>query len=856
MPSQNVPCVSETELTVSPMPGTRENHIKKLQGAKLNVKTQEDNTYSHQRFPGLSFAKLDQVDLDQILQTLREDGRHVPADPLKNTNGTEREITCQSVFKVTKMNRNGNGCAKKHTDPQDSAQGREIEEWRHHFFPVKSGKCEQTTPTHIEAKQESDQHREKVQLQSKLKQHKKIYQELAKHRPTKSVCGNQPAAEETAVLYGGEVSHRQPIHALPADVDSKECVLLTVSLRSPGVVAGSSHGRGQDWNLDVYNTLVAWLLSLVDPGGPCDEDEAGVAAPFRVEGLQQVWRKDGFGLQVLVSPQQHCDTSERGNREKSPPSFYQRVCQFLSQTPLSVIAHWLPELKSLLDQQACDSTIHLPSLCLSSFISAAPKTKAVDMTLGLSPGFYWQTLGTQECVCQSRETMVTPELHTEVALALGSTAFFLHPLVSHYTLQCLLDLGLDVCGLRLLYPPRWFLSSAPDGKVFNLSDDEGCQPVVALAVRGPHAHSALQNLTRSSDALLDRKQHLRVVYSYHQASRVHRELCVWFAGRLPGECAQNQNQPLNRVAPSEDRISSSANDLSSSSAFLCATTQADILLVVSPVVAPRCYGRVLAVCERRGFSLRGLQRLQIHSQEAKVLRLTKQQARVFCSPPAAQLNQQELHSSCLVLLLRRENILRHSVRLPAALIRELETQGRLGCIGSMSHDVPSMEPSCCFHTVPYSSDMFSTFVRGMWEVPDPSRVVLLRLTCEAEAQQVVILTLCGTNMSRRLSLLHRALTGGSDGAGFELLSLKWLPALTQVQAQELSPYEVGEPLWRGSLHTLMSHPVLACQLRKVDAFASVRQLRPQHDPGDLSVLVSPTPEAAFRQASVLFVQPR
>lgn len=53
--------------------------------------------------------------------------------------------------------------------------------------------------------------------------------------------------------------------------------------------------------------------------------------------------------------------------------------------------------------------------------------------------------------------------------------------------------------------------------------------------------------------------------------------------------------------------------------FLSLIRVADFLLLVSPVVPPCCYGQVLAVCERRGFSLRGLQRLQVHSHGASLL---------------------------------------------------------------------------------------------------------------------------------------------------------------------------------------------------------------------------------------------
>lgn len=91
-------------------------------------------------------------------------------------------------------------------------------------------------------------------------------------------------------------------------------------------------------------------------------------------------------------------------------------------------------------------------------------------------------------------------------------------------------------------------------------------------------------------------------------------------------------------------------------------------------------------------------------------------------------------------------------------------------------------------------------------------------------------------------------------AGFVLLGLKCLPALTRLQAQELSPYEVGEQLYHDSLDNLMSSPALVCALRRVDAFVSLRKLLPHDYPGNHGVLMSPTPEVAFRQASLFFFE--
>ncbi len=89
--------------------------------------------------------------------------------------------------------------------------------------------------------------------------------------------------------------------------------------------------------------------------------------------------------------------------------------------------------------------------------------------------------------------------------------------------------------------------------------DDTHQPVLAIAVRGPHAHSVLRELTRSSGHLLLRQtdpsslnpvdcrgQEPPLLSSPCLDSQVHRELCLWFSGRLGEESAQNHNQPLNR----------------------------------------------------------------------------------------------------------------------------------------------------------------------------------------------------------------------------------------------------------------------------------------------------------------------
>ena len=52
---------------------------------------------------------------------------------------------------------------------------------------------------------------------------------------------------------------------------------------------------------------------------------------------------------------------------------------------------------------------------------------------------------------------------------------------------------------------------------------------------------------------------------------------------------------------------------------------ADVLLLVSPAVAPCCWGLVLSECVQRGFSLSGIQRVQLLPKAAKAFGLTSSQ---------------------------------------------------------------------------------------------------------------------------------------------------------------------------------------------------------------------------------------
>ncbi|CAB1341786.1 unnamed protein product [Coregonus sp. 'balchen'] len=650
-----------------------------------------------------------------------------------------------------------------------------------------------------------------------------IQQSATTGQPKKqrSAGDREPAAEKTDVLYDTEASHLQSVNTLPADMEDKECLLLTVCLSSPGLVASSGHHwkaptvESATTKSHIYNALVAWLEHQV-----LKVVMTGVLYPSGWLAYSSCGQRMGWLYTSVLCPMERAYN--------------------LADNP-GAITHWLPQLRSLLDQQAYPPTVHIPASCLDSFISVNSDKMAVKRTFGLNPGFYWQTVETQELGCQRPETMCTQQLHTEIAVTLGYMSLFLHPLVVHHTLQLLLNSGLDVCGLRLLYPPPGLLTNSTGRVSYGEGDDGADRPVLALAVRGPHARTVWQDVTGPSDPLLARKtdpasinalhcssKNLTLLYSPRLASRVHRELVTWFARTVPGDNSQNPDQ-----APT-DR----------SSTTLCATVKVDVFLVVSPAVASCCYSQVLSVCEGRGFSLRGVQRLQLPTKRTQALGLTSQQVSVFCSPPTVTVDEEkvELSPHCLVLRLRRESGLRHCASLPAALVKELEEQRLLGCIHIRLSDEGKLDPSSCFHMLPYSESLLHSIGGRMWAVPDPCSVVLSKYRCPSnpELEQGVVLTLAGRDI------------GEVWEDGFELLALKWLPTLSREQAREVSPYEVGDRLWQSSLVGLASSPALVCALSRVDAFATLRRLLPRDYTGNLNILMSPTPELAFRQASLFF----
>ncbi|KAF4115819.1 hypothetical protein G5714_003308 [Onychostoma macrolepis] len=731
---------------------------------------------------------------------------------------------------------------------------------------VKYDQHKQSTPSsNIPAAQnkQREQHSHKIRWQKDLKF-------MQAFRPKYSANNSEEAAERTDILYEPEVSYLPSVNTLPPDLQMKECLLLTVPLSSPGVVAGRTQRKTQTVDSvliksHIYNAIIAWFMSLTDPK-TCGRKGNKLDAPFWVAGLQQFYKEDGLALYICATPledgQIGCRNSRMRKVDSDESMFYRRVCKFFAQMPLKTVAFWVPQLTHLLEEQAYPTHVHLSSSCLDCFITVNPNRESVEKVFSMIPGFYWQTLETEDQKCQSAEATISQECHTETALVLIGSALFLNPLAMHHTLELMWRSSLDVCGIRFLYPPQELLTNFAVSKSVMHEGEHSHQPVLIMAFRGPHANSVWQEITGPSDPQLARRtdpasinalyrhgQDQPLLYSPRLASLVHLGLCLWFGGRI----AKNS---LSTIQDSGDRGVSCSHLLTSSPASLCATEKADIFLLVSPVVGPHCYSYILSACAKTGFGLLGLQRVQISRKQAQSLGLTAKQVAAFCHASTVFLSgeQVELSSHCLVLLMRRESAVKHCSRLPIGLMNELAAQGLIGSVRSRFTDV--LGPHACFHTVPYSKNHHSVLGGLMWTVPKCNHVVLSKHTYPScpDAEQVVVLTLTGQNMvEKEMDFLHKVLKGDAGGQeGFELLALKWEPKLSQQQAQELSPFEIGEKEWQNSLQSLTSTPALVMALRRVRAFITLRRLLPQNYPGNLHVLMSPTPETAFRQTCLFF----
>nr|XP_047917527.1 dynein axonemal assembly factor 8 isoform X6 [Anser cygnoides] len=710
------------------------------------------------------------------------------------------------------------------------------------------------------------------QMKEKHRRHR-FQEQLERLQPHQSVTGKQPMAEKTPVLFHMEASYLPDIDTLPRSATMKnEVLLMAIWLSSCGQVS-TDQCNGQVPNVvlraaDIYNALVAWLLSLTE------------------EDLQDI------------------------------SIFYQRITEFLSCTWLPDVIWWKPELVNCFQNQLYPLAPEIPSVLLSCITTVSPDPQAVEKVFAVPNGFYWQTVETDEKYFPNSSNIeACSDIDTEVAMVLLFETLLRSSLATHHMLQLVLSSGLDVCGLRLLYPQHDVLLSSSEKLPSSYASEMGkVPPVLALGMRGPKARSTLQNIIGPSDpqlagvtdcssinAIYCRSQAEPLVYLPQLDSRVHRELCLWFGGRAAhaalhggvldpaSRCnrVRSQSPSSTRAEADEENVHLQDMVQPRPPAMLVSTSKGDIILMVSPVVSPHAYGNVISICTHRGFLLQGIRQLQLSPKQAIVLSMTTSQIAVFCprkisSSPANSSARGELSAEprahSLILLLRKENASHHIPALVKGLMNELAKQGLLGDRQSNLPATAGLDPSVCFHVAPYTETLLQALGGNLSAVPDPCNIPLdffynRIYASEPEMEQVVMLTLIGVDaMKSAGELLCQILLPGSSNqsqnaegpdSGFELLGLKWLPYLTRCQAREITPFEVGDTFWQRSLDRLMSNPVLVCALRRINAFKvladALKRLTENREElsksgSALQRVMALTPEMTFRQAIFFFTE--
>ncbi|XP_050173782.1 dynein axonemal assembly factor 8 [Myiozetetes cayanensis] len=768
------------------------------------------------------------------------------------------------------------------------------------------------TTTELPRTQESERELSQKEEQMKERQRRLGFQEqLEGLQPQQSVCGTQPMAENTPVLFHMEASYLPAVDALPGPWSVKdEVLLMTIWLTSCGQVATDQcDGQVPDKVLgaaNIYQALVTWLLSLVPPS----KGSNGPKAPFEVVGLQQAWREEGLALYAGLAPAdessaQSCPKShETQNTEdlRGPSVFYQKISAFLASTWLPDVIWWRAELASCFQNQLCP-LLEIPSVLLSNVAAVNPDPQAVEKVFAVPNGFYWQTVESGDKYFPGSSAMeACRDADTEVAVVLLFERLLRRPLAAHHLLQMVLSSCLDVCGLRLLYPRQHLLLSSSEKLPSSYTSEPGkVPPVLALCVRGPKARGTLQDIVGPSDPWLARVTDcgsINAIYGESQEepllylpcldSCVHRDLCLWFGGRaagilhLPSSC---QGLSSTGTEADEEKIDLQSMMLPRHPAMLVSTTKGDIILMVSPVIPPRAYGNVISVCARRGFVLQGLRQTQLSPEHGLVLSMTTRQIAVFCPGKSSSSPDRPARGElpagprrhCLVLLLRKENASHHIPALVKGLMDELAKPG-LGSGQSSPPASAGLDASVCFHVLPYGETSLQTLGGNLSSVPEPHNIPLdffchRTYAADPGMEQVVVLTVVGMEtMKSAGELLHQILFPGHTNpsrsaeepdSGLELLGLKWLPHLTRRQAREITPFEAGDTHWQRSLDMLMSNPVLVCVFWGIDAFDALAgvvqgftQCREKLTTGGSlpQAVMALTPEVTFRQVVLFFTE--
>ena len=334
----------------------------------------------------------------------------------------------------------------------------------------------------------------------------------------------------------------------------------------------------------------------------------------------------------------------------------QLLTKYLSTNNLHDVCPWLGALVSMEITSPKKDDPDAPSYCytpplpnittkpLSTFIHVNPDPAGAHKVFNTSVGFYWQTVDSDDGYYEIDAHDQHVNYETQNTMSLIYKKIFLDPQALMGILNRVLQEGLDLAGVRLLYPTPELLGVKTVDNSKKESDIDllnNIGPVLAIAIRGTFARTIWLDAVGPSDPALARRTDPNslcaqfggssrdecLFFTPRNPTRIHTELCTWFGGRVPPGGVIDVGTPytlkdnLRSGSPKgrrgkkvsfadteteKDRLPSHRPP-----ATLTATTKSDIFLVMSPMVPIRSIGLLMATCQRRGYQIRGVKRLRM-----------------------------------------------------------------------------------------------------------------------------------------------------------------------------------------------------------------------------------------------------
>ncbi|XP_055867337.1 dynein axonemal assembly factor 8-like isoform X2 [Biomphalaria glabrata] len=747
--------------------------------------------------------------------------------------------------------------------------------------------------------------------EQKQKEHERrmrMSQHISAARSLATTLGRQTAGENTAVLFDMEVSYEPPPTTLPSILSpEQETLLLTVHLSSNGEII--QHRNRSNRSVDTgeglsatYTALLSWLLSLVphdftflSPSladiTPKDDGQS-----FYVIGLQQMWFEEELKLHVVVTPSKNFNSGHRLTRSKKGKDenkgcskFFKFMNNLLLTNTVATVCPWLDMLSPVAVQsdqpeegEAPPYTYSppLPKIStkpLSTFVQINPDSQAAKKIFNIPVGFCWQTVDNDETWCDMECHDDSINYETQNTMSLIYKKIFQDPLAMMSILNRASQEGLDLAGLRLLYPSAEQMKL--QGSELASSDLDNLNqigPVLAMALRGTFARTIWLDSVGPSDPELARRtdpnslcalyggdsKEKTLLFCPRNLSRVQSELSRWFGGHISKDTVTldvgipylKREENKGKKGRKHNSVEKSVGPMSTQRppASLTATCKGDIILILSPLVPISYTGVLMSTAQRRGFQMRGVKRICMSVKMAGSLGIVSARQSYFCpgacDDDLSDKRPQRAIAPCTVLILRKENASHNAPSLIEAFMVQLTLAGLLGCVQTRV-DEP-LTSQHLFHTIAYSDTSLTVLGGNFSKCPDydpnyqlPGSTINQKVDKALEQTAVVVLLghdllkRSGLEVAKFLNVLpytRRTPVQPVLSDRTELLAMKWMPALSTYQAKELTPYEVGDIRWRQSLNVLTSEPALILVLRGVSIIQNLRTILEQQESQQIS----------------------